>query len=101
MESRGNGYIGYSMSVNAADAYDNGQRPISKWSKADILAAVEEIAPEPEPFHAQSPQAAGPDVSRRHRVPRMGRYAEPPKGNQKEIGGREHRGARLLLHRDG
>lgn len=46
MEPKGNGYIGYSMSVNAAEAYDNGQRPISKWNKADILAAVEEIAPE-------------------------------------------------------
>lgn len=31
-------YIGYSMSVNAANAYECGERPVSKWSKRDILA---------------------------------------------------------------
>ncbi len=36
-DGRGKGYIGKSMSVNAAEAYDEGQKPLSKWSKDDIL----------------------------------------------------------------
>lgn len=31
------GYVGWSMSVNAANAYDNGKKPLSKWTKAEIL----------------------------------------------------------------
>jgi len=27
------GYDGYSMSNNAVDAYENGEKPISKWTK--------------------------------------------------------------------
>lgn len=42
-DSRGNGYSGYSMSNNAVDAYENGEKPLSKWSKADILDAFGEI----------------------------------------------------------
>ncbi len=34
------GYSGYSMSNNAVDAYNNGEKPISKWTKADILDEV-------------------------------------------------------------
>lgn len=35
---RGRGYLSNrSMSVNAAIAYENGERPISKWRKDDIL----------------------------------------------------------------
>ena len=34
------GYSGYSMSNNAVAAYDNGEKPLSKWKKADILEAV-------------------------------------------------------------
>lgn len=34
---RGRGYIGKSMSVNARDAYGAGEKPLSNWSKADIL----------------------------------------------------------------
>ena len=30
------GYCGYSMSNNAVDAYNNGEKPISKWKKQDI-----------------------------------------------------------------
>ena len=42
----GNGYDGYSMSNNARDAYKNGEKPISKWTKADIIDAVKEINPD-------------------------------------------------------
>lgn len=28
------------MSVRAAQAYDEGEKPLSKWRKADILSAV-------------------------------------------------------------
>lgn len=41
----GNGYDGYSMSVNARYAYANGEKPISKWSKNDIISAVNNIDP--------------------------------------------------------
>lgn len=31
------GYYGYSMSNNAVSAYDDGEMPLSKWTKAEIL----------------------------------------------------------------
>jgi len=40
------GYSGYSMSNNAVDAYENGEKPKSKWTKQDILSAVSEINPD-------------------------------------------------------
>lgn len=36
------GYNGWSMSNNAVDAYENGEKPLSKWRKSDILEAIEE-----------------------------------------------------------
>ncbi len=36
------GYDGYSMSNNAVLAYDTGEKPISKWSKAVILEEIQE-----------------------------------------------------------
>lgn len=39
----GNGYDGYSMSNNARSAYENGEMPISKWSKSEIIRAISEI----------------------------------------------------------
>lgn len=35
------GYVGYSMSVRAYDAYENGEKPWSKWTKALLLEALE------------------------------------------------------------
>lgn len=46
LSGRGNGYYGYSMSNNAIDAYESGEKPISKWTKSDIIEAVKEINPE-------------------------------------------------------
>ena len=43
MESKGKGYIGNSMSVNAHEAYADGQMPKSKWSKKAIINAAELI----------------------------------------------------------
>lgn len=37
------GYHGYSMSNNAVDAYENGEKPLSKWAKTDILSELHEI----------------------------------------------------------
>lgn len=34
------GYKGYSMSNNAIEAYNSGERPISKWTKTDILQVL-------------------------------------------------------------
>jgi murein DD-endopeptidase MepM/ murein hydrolase activator NlpD len=42
----GNGYDGYSMSNNARDAYAHGEKPLSKWTKADIVSEIEEIRPD-------------------------------------------------------
>lgn len=38
------GYNGYSMSNNAARAYDDGMMPLSKWTKAEILERCGEKA---------------------------------------------------------
>jgi hypothetical protein len=38
------GYKGFSMSNNAVDAYYAGEKPISKWTKADILQALGELS---------------------------------------------------------
>lgn len=37
------GYSGYSMSNRAVSAYNDGEMPLSKWTKALILASVEEL----------------------------------------------------------
>lgn len=34
------GYIGYSMSVRACEAYESGEKPFSKWQKQDILSEL-------------------------------------------------------------
>lgn len=34
------GYYGYSMSNNAVLAYENGEKPLSKWTKTGIIAAI-------------------------------------------------------------
>lgn len=36
------GYNGYSMSNNAVAAYANGEKPYSKWTKAEILSEIPE-----------------------------------------------------------
>ena len=42
----GNGYVGWSMSVNAANAYSNGEKPLSKWRKSEILKLVNDCIQE-------------------------------------------------------
>ncbi len=37
------GYWGKSMSNNAVEAYERGEKPISKWSKRALLAALDEL----------------------------------------------------------
>jgi len=37
------GYDGYSMSNRARAAYEDGERPISKWTKSDILEGIREF----------------------------------------------------------
>ena len=34
------GYNGYSMSNNAVDAYESGEKPMSKWTKTEMLKAI-------------------------------------------------------------
>lgn len=34
------GYLGSSMSVRAAEAYEQGEMPISRWTKTAIIQAV-------------------------------------------------------------
>lgn len=38
-----NGYSGYNMSKNAVIAYENGEKPISKWTKASIIYEIQKI----------------------------------------------------------
>jgi len=42
------GYIGKSMSVRAEKAYQLGEKPLSKWTKKEIIEEVEEIVEEME-----------------------------------------------------
>lgn len=37
------GYKGYSMSNNAVEAYRSGEKPLSRWTKHDIIEAAKEI----------------------------------------------------------
>lgn len=37
------GYYNYSMSNNAVAAYQDGEKPLSKWSKTEILSAIHHI----------------------------------------------------------
>ena len=34
------GYIGFKMSIRAQEAYDDGEKPLSKWNKSDILKEI-------------------------------------------------------------
>lgn len=45
-ESKGRGYVGHQMSVNAAIAYSSGEMPMSKWTKRAILKAIKDIEEE-------------------------------------------------------
>lgn len=40
MYIKNSGYIGYSMSVRAGIAYDNGELPLSRWTKAYVIDAM-------------------------------------------------------------
>jgi hypothetical protein len=40
------GYCGYSMSNNAVDAYNSGEKPLSRWTKAEIIEGVQEAIKE-------------------------------------------------------
>lgn len=42
------GYNGFSMSNNAVAAYADGERPLSKWTKADVLSAIKKAVKEGE-----------------------------------------------------
>ena len=42
MYNANSGYIGLSMSMRAAAAYDNGEKPLSKWTKNNILSRLSE-----------------------------------------------------------
>ncbi|MCR5041142.1 MAG: hypothetical protein K6C36_03440 [Clostridia bacterium] len=43
MSEFGNGYRGYSMSNNAIAAYESGEKPLSKWTKGEILETIERL----------------------------------------------------------
>ena len=40
------GYIGYSMSRRAAEAYEDGEMPKSKWTKKAMVAAIQSYCDE-------------------------------------------------------
>jgi hypothetical protein len=41
MEKRGNGYDRWSMSNNARIAYKNGEKPLSRWTKSELINEIE------------------------------------------------------------
>lgn len=43
-----NGYVGYSMSVRAREAYQSGEMPKSKWKKENIIEEIKRISEEEE-----------------------------------------------------
>ena len=46
MWNMNSGYHGFSMSNRAIEAYNNGEKPFSKWTKQDILDVIEEYKQE-------------------------------------------------------
>ena len=38
------GYKGFSMSNNAVAAYESGEKPISKWTKREILSMIKSLS---------------------------------------------------------
>ena len=46
MRDMNSGYVGYSMSIRAAEAYKNGEKPISKWKKSVMLEVIEKYIEE-------------------------------------------------------
>mgnify|MGYP004718975283 CR=1 FL=1 len=42
------GYNGFSMSNNAVEAYESGEKPLSKWTKIDIIEEIENAIREEE-----------------------------------------------------
>lgn len=49
------GYHGYSMSNNAVAAYQDGEMPLSKWTKEAIISAIEDYDPSKVAFAKQLP----------------------------------------------
>lgn len=41
--NKNSGYHGFSMSNRAVEAYANGEKPLSRWTKGDILDMAEEM----------------------------------------------------------
>ena len=42
------GYNGFSMSNNAISAYESGEKPLSKWTKTEIVNAINRAISEDE-----------------------------------------------------
>ena len=45
MTMMNNGYDGYSMSIRAREAYENGEKPKSKWTKKEIIEHIKQSNP--------------------------------------------------------
>ncbi len=43
MFNMNSGYTGYSMSQRATEAYENGEKPLSKWTKSEIIDRIRGI----------------------------------------------------------
>lgn len=56
------GYDGWSMSKNASAAYECGEKPLSKWTKSEILSLIEDDYPET----AKKLESVKRDVLRNH-----------------------------------
>lgn len=45
MFNANSGYHGYAMSNRALEAYSDGEKPLSKWTKTEIISAISELDP--------------------------------------------------------
>lgn len=52
------GYINYSMSERALESYENGLKPISKWTKEDILEELTDITEDKKEVLRKAPKKA-------------------------------------------
>ncbi len=66
MNNLNKGYAGFSMSNRAVDAYDRGEKPYSKWLKAEMLDAVEDLNPT---IHDKCKRLSAPELRRILLVP--------------------------------
>jgi len=66
IEYNQNGYIGQSMSARAVEAYKNGEKPFSVWTKSEILEEVGKACPLAQKLTSEELKSAFLEISSWH-----------------------------------